>query len=75
MSQSRENLRTDARIDGQTLFYRTFPDKDGGPTTSIQQVTGGNTPNFVLKGMLRYFLKISPLKKILLKSIPAVYQI
>ena len=24
MSQSRENLRTDRRMDGQTLFYRTL---------------------------------------------------
>ena len=75
MRQSREKLRTDTRINGQTLFYRTFQDKDGGPTTSLQQLTGGNTPNLVLKRMLRYFLKISPLKKILLKSIPAAYQI
>ena len=28
-------------------------------------MTGGNTSNLVLKRMLRYFLKISPLKKIL----------
>ena len=31
----------------------------------LQQVTGGNKPNFVLKAMLRYSLKIPPLKKIL----------
>ena len=65
MSQSGENVQTDGRIDGQTLFYRTLPAKAGDPTTSIQQVTGGNTPNLVLKRMLRYFLKILPLKKIL----------
>ena len=65
MSQSRENLRTDGRMDGQTLFYRTLPGEAGVPTTSFQQVTGGNTPNLVLKRMLRYFLKIPPLKKIL----------
>ena len=34
-------------------------------TTTLQQVTGGNTPNIVLKRMLRYFLKTPPLKKIL----------
>ena len=34
-------------------------------TTSLQQVTGGNSPNIVLKRMLRYFLKTPPLKKIL----------
>ena len=34
-------------------------------TTTLQQVTGGNTPNLVLKRMLRYFLKTLPLKKIL----------
>ena len=65
MSQSRENLRTDRRMDGQTLFYRTFPAESGDLTTSLQQVTGGNTQNLVLKRMLRYFLKILPLKKIL----------
>ena len=65
MNQSRGNLEEHGRIDGQTLFYRTLLVEDGGPTTSLQQVTGGNTPNLVLKGMLRYFLKIPPLKKIL----------
>ena len=65
MSQSRENLRTDERMDGQTQFYRTLPAEARGPTTSLQQVTGGSTPNLVLKRMLRYFLKIPPLKKIL----------
>ena len=64
MSQSRENLRTDGRMDGQALFYRTFSAEVGGPTTSLQQVTGENTPNLALKRMLRYFLKIAPLKKI-----------
>ena len=34
-------------------------------TTTLQQVTGRNTSNLVLKGMLRYFLKIPPLKKVL----------
>ena len=37
-------------------------------TTTLQQVTGGNTPNIVLTIMLlskRYFLKNPPLKKIL----------
>ena len=33
--------------------------------TTLQQVSGGNTPNLFLKRMLRYFLKISLLKKIL----------
>ena len=36
-----------------------------GPTNSVQQVTRENTPNLVLKRMLRYFLNIPPLKKIL----------
>ena len=31
-------------------------------TTTLQQVTGGDTPNIVLKRMLRYFLKTPPLK-------------
>ena len=65
MSQSWENVRRDRRMDGQILFYRTLPAEAGGPTISLQQVTGGNTPNLVLKRMLRYFLKIPPLKKIL----------
>ena len=33
--------------------------------TTLQQVAGGNTPNIVLKRMLRYFLKTLPFKKIL----------
>ena len=65
MSQFRENVRTDERIDGQILFYRTLPAEVGRRTTSLQQVTGENTPNLILKRMLRYFLKIPPLKKIL----------
>ena len=65
MNQSRENLRTNGRMDGQTLFYRTLPVEARVPTNSLQQVTGGNMPNFVLKRMLIYFLKITPLKKIL----------
>ena len=65
MNQSCENLRTDRRMDGQILFYRTFPTDVDGPTTSLQQVTGGNTSNIVLKRMLRYFLNIPRLKKIL----------
>ena len=36
-----------------------------GPTNSVQQVTRENTPNLVLKRMLRYFQNIPPLKKIL----------
>ena len=61
MSQSHVNIRADRR-DRQTLFYRTLPAKAKDPTTSLQQVTGGNTPNFVLKRTLRYLLKIPPLK-------------
>ena len=49
MSQSRENLGIDGGMDGRTLFFRTLPAEAGGPTTSLQQVTGGNTPNLVLK--------------------------
>ena len=57
----------DGRNEGQTdtLFYRTLPAKTEGSTTSHQQVTGGDTLKLVLKRMLRYFLKIPPLKKIL----------
>ena len=34
-------------------------------TNSLQQVTGGNSANIVLKRMLKHFLKTPPLKKIL----------
>ena len=50
-------------MDGQTLFYKTVPAEDGGPTISLQQATSGNTPNLILKRMLGYFLKIPPLKE------------
>ena len=62
MSQSQENLWADGRRDRQTIFYITLPAKTRGTTTSLQQLTSGNTPNLVLKTMLRYFLKIPPLK-------------
>ena len=65
MSQYQENVQTDGRMNGQTLFYSTIPAKTRAPTTSLQQVIGGNTPNLVSKRMLRYFLEIRPLKKIL----------
>ena len=65
MSQSQENLWADGRRVRQTVFYRTLPTETRGTTTSLQQLTAGNTPNLVLKTMLRYFLKIPPLKKIL----------
>ena len=49
MGQSQENVWTEGRKNGrrdrQTLLYRTLPAKTGGPTTSLQQVTGGNAPN------------------------------
>ena len=50
-------------MDRQTLFYKTVPAEDGGPTISLQQVTSGNTPNLILKRMLRYFLKTPQLKE------------
>ena len=65
MSQSQENLWADGRRDRQTIFYMTLPSENRGTTTSLQQLTAGNTPNLVLKTILRYFLKIPPLKKIL----------
>ena len=68
-SQFQENLWTggsaDRRRDEQTLFYGTLYAEAGRPLTSLQQVTGGNTLNLVLKRILGYFLKIPPLKKIL----------
>ena len=48
MSQSQENLQADGRRDRQTLFYRTLPAEARDTTTSLQQMTGGNTPNLVL---------------------------
>ena len=52
--------------EGQKIqFYRTLPAETRGTATSLQQVTTGNTPNLVLKRILRYFLKIPPLKKTL----------
>ena len=39
--------------------------KNTKKTMTLQQVTGETTANLVLKSMLRYFLKIPPLKKIL----------
>ena len=65
MSQSQENLWADGRRDRQTVFYGTLPGKTSGTTTSLQQLTAENTPNLVLKTMLRYFVKIPPFKKIL----------
>ena len=56
---------TDRGKDRQTLFYSILAAEAGDSTISLQQVTCGNTPNLVLKRMLRYFLKIAPLKKIL----------
>ena len=57
MSQSREDLTRDGRMDGQTLFYRTIRAEARGPTTSLQQVTGGHTANLVLKRMLKIKIK------------------
>ena len=65
MSQSQENVWADGRRGRQIVFYMTLPAETRGTTTSRQQVTAGNTPNLVLKRILRYFLKIPPLKKIL----------
>ena len=63
MSQSQGILWADGMSDRQTLFHRTLPAEARDPTTSLQQVTGGNTPNLVLKRTLRYFPKIPPIKK------------
>ena len=49
----------------KNVFYRNLPAETRGTTTSLQQVTAENTPNLVLKRILRYFLKIPSLKKIL----------
>ena len=65
MIQSQEKLWADGRRDRQTLLYRILPAEARDPTISLQQVTGGNKPNLVLKRLLKYFLKIPPLKKIL----------
>ena len=65
MSQSEENLLTDGRRDRQAVFYWTLPTDTRGTTTSLHQLTAGNTSGLVLKRTLRYFLKIPPLKRIL----------
>ena len=65
MSQFQENLWADGRRDRQTVFYRTLLTNTKSATISLQQLTAENTPNLILKTMLRYFLKIPPLKKIL----------
>ena len=65
MSQSQENFHVDGRRDREILFDRTLSAKARDQTTSLQKVTGRNTPNLVLKRMLRYCLQIPPLKKIL----------
>ena len=65
MSQSQEKLWADGRRDRQTLLYKTLRAEVRDPTTSLQQVTGENTPNLVLKRILKYFLKIPSLNKIL----------
>ena len=65
MSQWQKNLQAGRRRDRQTLVYRTLPAEARDTKISLQQVTGGNTPNLVLKRILRYLLKIPPLEKIL----------
>ena len=49
------------------LSYKDFSFfiKNTKKPATLQQVTGRNTPNLVLKRILRYLLTISPLKKIL----------
>ena len=56
-STTQENIT----ISRQNLFFLLKTQK----TTTLQQVTGGETPNLVLKRMLELFLKIPPLKKTL----------
>ena len=65
MRQSQENLWADGRRDKQTVFYGALPAETSGTTICLQELIAGNTPNLVLKTMLRYFVKIPPLKKIL----------
>ena len=50
-------------MDGETLFSRSLPAEARASATSLQQVTGENTPNLVLKSMPIYSLKPPPLKK------------
>ena len=53
--------------DYKNFSYKNFFSLKKTPhkTSAIQQVTNGNAPNLVLKRMLRYFLKIPPLKNFL----------
>ena len=50
MSQFRENLRTDARTDGLTLFYRNFPAEAESP---IKLPSGQLNVNLTLMFMIR----------------------
>ena len=52
-------------LSSTTKTFLSFFIKNTKNPTTLQQVTGRNTLNLVLKRMLRYFLKIPPLKKIL----------
>ena len=57
MSRSRENLKTDGRTDGQTLFYRTLPAKAGGPkkhtlAVVIEQSTSPRRARMILLNAL-----------------------
>ena len=47
------------------LYYKEFSFliKNTKKTNILQQLTGGNTSNFLLKGMQGLFLKIPPFKK------------
>ena len=72
---SKTKIRKDSRYFNNSLLCesrfssatKTFPFllKTQKKPATLQQVTGRNTPNLVLKRILRYLLTISPLKKIL----------
>ena len=64
ISLFQENVWADGRRGRQIVFDRILPADTRITTTSLQQVTAENMQNLVLKRMLRYFVKILPLKKI-----------
>ena len=52
MSQSRKNLRTDGKTDGEILFYRTLPAKTGGPKTELNEDKILKKNNLLLKSCI-----------------------
>ena len=52
MSQSRKNLRTDGKTDGEILFYRTLPAKTRGTKTELNEDKILKKNNLLLKSCI-----------------------